>query len=701
MNYYKSTLTLLIAFTLTFSAYFSGAETIKKDVSEEKESIFDMPKKQAELTHLTRMMYIAMQQKNYVALEKVCTEGVKRFPDINTWSYNLACVQAIREEKDKAFENLEKSIDLGFTDVDHISQDPDLTNLKSDPRFNVLLKKAQKSKELKAESPLNSSKIIPFEPTNGVAMVSEANTAWNANLACFVSYFDLPANTNKTLQIKKGNSPTAVKLRKWQKQGTAAGNYGDFYDNRDRNHSNMSYGEYPYLTRIEYSEKAKENTLDRGITQRIMFNRITLGNASLAGHWSLPRLLMHQQNSMILEYAKYMSNQMYVYPEHKDHDAPTDEKNPGKGDTFPANIPYLIISQGSSGSDRPFLHAVADTLAAFRPETKEFLRKNGVLMPTIQMIFRYSQKTVSKPEDYLKGTTHPTVFDKTTLDSMKMIEMAQAIKTNSLPPVVQMKAVEEDQSVSGRDFFDPFPSQTLFDTPCAIARVMRSNKYEYRIVINAEDSKDLTGKPLTWNWVVLRGDKDRIKINKLNKEGSIAELIIQYQTSKPITPDSKLESPRVDIGVFVNNGEYYSAPGFVSFFFLNNEKRLYDKDNKIISIDYGAQNKYTDPMISVNKTWKDEYQYDKQGKLLGWKRIRGKDVQEFTAEGGLLIDRDNIGRPLSARKVNYKISNPERIIGSTLIQEDSDLILYYWYPNGLSTEGEVITKEEYEKRKLR
>ena len=701
MNYNKSRLTLLIL-TLTFSACFSGAETIKKNVSKQKESIFDMPKKQAELNQLTRMMYIATQQKNYVALEKVCTEGVKRFPEINTWSYNLACVQAIRGDKDKSFANLEKSIELGFTDVDHIKKDPDLANLKSDPRFNVLLKQARKGEKMQKASPLNKSKTIASIPIDGVAMVTESNTAWNANLSCFVSYFDLPKNTNKTLPVKKGKSSTAVKLREWQEQGTAAGNYGDFYDNRDRNHSNMSYKEYPYLTRIEYSKKAQENTLDRGTTQRIIFNRTTLGNASLAGHWSLPRLLMHQQNSMILEYAKYIQNHMYIYPEHRDHDVPTDDKKPGKGDTFPANTPYVIISQGSSGSDRPFLNAVADTLAAFRPDIKETLRQHGVLMPTIQMIFRYCQKTVSKPEDYLKGTTHPTVFDKRTLDSIKMIKMAHAMTTNSLPPVVQMKVVEEDKAVSGRDFFDPLPSQTLFNTPCAIARVMRSNKYEYRIVISAEDSKDLTGKPLKWHWVVLRGNKDRIKINKLNKKGSIAELIIQYQTSKPITPESKLESPRVDIGVFVSNGEYHSAPGFVTFFFLNNEKRLYDKDNKIISIDYGAQkDNYVDPMISVKKNWKDEYQYDRKGKLLGWKRIRGKDVQEFTAEGGLLIDRDRIGRPLSARKVNYKISNPKNIIISTLIQEDSDLVLYYWYPNGLSTEGEVITKEEYDKRKKR
>ena len=700
MNRYKSILKLARTFILTLSCFFILGTAEAQDNVSTKESLFDMPKRHAKLNQLTRMMYIAMQQKNYEALEKICAEGARQFPEINIWTYNLACSQSIRGDREKAFENLEKSIELGFTNVDHIKQDKDLASLRPDPRFKLLLDKAQKAEEQKAETP-QKKQIIQSEPIDGVVMVSESNTTWNAQLACFVSYFDLPANTNKSLPIKHGESPTAIKLREWQAQGTAAGNYGDFYDNRDRNHSNIKYSEYPYLTRIEYSEKAKENTLDRGITQRIMFNQTTIGNASLAGHWSLPRLLLHQQSSMMLEYAKYVSNHMYFYPEHRDHDAATDNEKSGKGDTYLANTPYFIISQGSSGSDRPFLHAVADTLAAFSPETKETLRKYGILMPTIQMIFRYSQKTVTKQEDYLKGTAHPSVFDKTNLDPLKMMEMAHAMTTNYLPPIVQMQVIEEDKAVSGKDFFEPIPSQTLFDTPCAIARVMRSNKYEYRIVISAENSKDLTGKPLTWYWVVLRGDKDRIKINKLNKEGSVAELIIPYHTSSLITPNSKIESPRVDIGVFVNNGKYYSSPGFVSFFFLNNENRLYDKTHKIISIDYGSQkNKYADPMISVKKSWKDEYLYDKQGKLLGWKRIRGADVQEFTAEGGLLIDRDRMGRPLSARKVNYKISNSKNIITSTLKQEDTDLILYYWYKTSLSKDGEIITKEEYDKRKM-
>src|SRR5437016_6329350 len=42
-------------------------------------------------------------------------------------------------------------------------------------------------------------------------------------------------------------------LRQWWKEGTAAGNVGDFYDNRDGDHSPLSLAPYPQLSAIKYS----------------------------------------------------------------------------------------------------------------------------------------------------------------------------------------------------------------------------------------------------------------------------------------------------------------------------------------------------------------------------------------------------------------------------------------------------------------
>src|SRR5262249_3375063 len=47
------------------------------------------------------------------------------------------------------------------------------------------------------------------------------------------------------------------------------------------------------------------------------------------------------------------------------------------------------------------------------------------------------------------------------------------------------------------------------------------------------------------------------------------------------------ESNRVDIGAFVHNGTYYSAPGFVTFSYLDNESRTYDDRGRLLERGYG------------------------------------------------------------------------------------------------------------------
>jgi tetratricopeptide (TPR) repeat protein len=53
--------------------------------------------------------------------------------------YNLGCSYALTNHLDQAFEALTKSIDLGYEDYDWMKSDPDLANLRDDPRFESLL----------------------------------------------------------------------------------------------------------------------------------------------------------------------------------------------------------------------------------------------------------------------------------------------------------------------------------------------------------------------------------------------------------------------------------------------------------------------------------------------------------------------------------------------------------------------------------
>ena len=276
-------------------------------------------------------------------------------------------------------------------------------------------------------------------------------------------------------------------------------------------------------------------------------------------------------------------------------------------------------------------------------------------MPTVQMIFRASNKPIAKPDDYLTGAAHPSAFESANLNVERMVDMAHELTRETLPAMVQLRVVEEDQPVVGRDYFDVGERERLFDTPCAIARIHRSTQYRRKIVVSAEASRDLNNRPLKFHWVVLRGDAEKITIKPRNDNQSVVELSIPYHGRRPIGPESKLESNRVDIGVFVHNGANYSAPGFVCVYTLDNEQREYDGE-RIKSVTYtGATDKgnYVDPVLDLPKSWRDEYRYDDQQRLLGWTRIRGESKEEFTPEGDLIVTRDSAGRPEKVRKVRY------------------------------------------------
>ena len=65
--------------------------------------------------------------------------------------YNMACIHAIKNEKDKAFECLDAAIAAGFANLNHLQVDPDLTNLRSDKRFSSYQTKWLNDEELFVE----------------------------------------------------------------------------------------------------------------------------------------------------------------------------------------------------------------------------------------------------------------------------------------------------------------------------------------------------------------------------------------------------------------------------------------------------------------------------------------------------------------------------------------------------------------------
>lgn len=398
------------------------------------------------------------------------------------------------------------------------------------------------------------------------------------------------AKTGPEATVCLGRGKLCEWLNGWYQAGKIAGNNRDWYDNRDGGHSMLNLKQFPQISVVQYTEDEKSRKLHWGAQRRIL-KQITIGNSSTSANvrkgGSNPRAHYYTRSiGLKFLYLQYRNSNLYIYPEHRDHD-PGHNGRPGYGDLYPTNTPYTVISQGSSGSDKVFVNAFVKTLAAFRPPVKEKLYQTGLLMPTLQMIFRSCNKNILNKKEYLAGKAHPTVFSGRNVDPLAMVEKARRIKLKEIPPLIQLKVIEEDRAVQGMDYFEADGSEKLADTPSVIARIFRRSAYKMRLVISAEKSMDINDRPLTYHWVVLRGDTKKISINPQD-DGAAAELIVAYSPRQPISKDAAIDSNRVDIGVFADNGTWYSAPGFVTIFFLDNEVRTYDSKNRIKDIYYAA-----------------------------------------------------------------------------------------------------------------
>lgn len=613
----------------------------------------------------------------YKEAEQILRRLVERFPASALYRYNLAAALARQGKADEALGSLSAAVEHGFENADLIERDPDFDTLRDHPQYRALLSRLADIAERKSREP--AVEIRPAVVADGRALVDETNTSWEPHNNLLFAQFKFPQEPPNG-PVRGADDEAARLLNAWTASGTAAGNRGDLYDNRDRGHSRLSAKLWPQVAHIQYGPKARSANVDYGVNAGILFNAITFGNSSTAltssFAWrSQARMVLTSADLVARAYLQYAANHIYVYPEHRDHDA-------AHGDLMPANTPYMIVSQGSSGSDKPFLNAVAGILAALRPDTKAFLRTNRLIAPTVQMVLRRGQHQVESDSDYLTAKAHPSVFSSKNLDMVKMLRLAHGLKAGSIPPVVRLSVTEEDKAESGTDYFaPPTIGERLFDTPSAIARIVRSTAYSRRIVVDASATKDPNGRPLTFHWVVLRGDADRIKIEPVGKRHDKAALEIPWHERHRVPFAPELTTDRVDIGVFAYNGVAYSAPAFVTFLFPGDQKRSYDANGRIGCIDYADpefKDRYVDPILFPQRDWRDCYTYDKAGNLTGWNRVSGGSVQRFTRHGAKVVETDSEGRPTLAEKVRYELE-PTRAGRPKVVQMPTGHFLSYRY----------------------
>lgn len=389
-------------------------------------------------------------------------------------------------------------------------------------------------------------------------------------------------------QITTRDDSVGRLLNEWYQDGTAAGLATITYENRDGQHSMLDTSLYPQLQLFQHSTSTGP---DKGPSSLLRMGP-TVGNCSMAASavsgGSLPRFNMMDPNGGRFLMIQYLANNLFVYPEHQDYDIGANGIG-GYGDLYPANTPAVLISQGSSGSDQPFVKAVLSTIAAFPRETQRALIQKRLLMPTVQAILRQTCRTVKKPDDYFTGAAHPVVFDAAMLDEEKMVRMAQTMTPDMIPPLAQVEVIEESEPQPGKNFFETTKPLThkLADARVFISRVFRGAMDEYGMTLDLSKSADLMGRPLQLRVQLLQGDPRAVRIESSGTQ-PYARLRIRWQP--PFITRTGIRSHRVDIGVFASNGSSISAPAIISFFMLPNERRFYNERGSLAEIDYQAPN---------------------------------------------------------------------------------------------------------------
>jgi len=616
-------------------------------------NVFDMPRVFPQHRHLQQQFIQALRAGKTAEMEEICRMGVELMPTDPTWQYNLACSLAYRADKGEALAALDRAIMLGFRDSKHIADDNDFKSLAELPEFKALVKKAEELQGQPVEG------VVQVAPTTGVMglpiEINAGNTTWDFNVGAFQTHFRFirPDTKKNDAYADAYQGPAQEAISGWLKDTRASGNFGDLYLNRDDGHSVLEVSNFPGLTPVVYGAEVKARNLHAALPNGF-FDFPVIGNASIAltsgPLWrSLPRAVLTDPFQPILTLQLMMSNQCWFYPAHRDY-------TPEGGDLYLANMPYFVTSLGSSFSDQPFMQAFAAAMAALRPETKQALVQSKMLAPVLQMAFRATQRTVKTPEDYLTGAAHPVVFDAANLDVDAMVRLVNALTPETLPPLVMLRTLNDAKAEPGIDFFDLRP-EGLFDTPFAIARVVRSVLTRDRTMTLEATTGNAAS---TFIWVVLQGDKEKITIKPLTPNASRVEITVAYHgTYRPTLPDgsqSAMTTSRVDIGCFVKAGDYYSPPAIVSFGYLANEERVYRDDGLIQSVDYANRaHRYADPALTLQKSWKDTYEYDAHGKLKGWRRTRGLGgvAERFTYAGHKVLATDNLNRPTRACAMQY------------------------------------------------
>lgn len=337
-------------------------------------------------------------------------------------------------------------------------------------------------------------------------------------------------------------------------------------------------------------------------------------------------------------------------------------KDKSIGKELPSNLGFQFAVVGDEDVTNRVNAILRATRDAMQPRVREEVEKYHYLGPTLQWLVRLTRQGVTNSTSYLNVNAREAVFEEADFNLALLTNKASRLRPGDIPAVAMVQPVfkvEPDHASilpaePGVDYPDIMPEQT-FATPYGIGVVLRApefNRYFRYMVVNLQKKSEIVWHTVAWvpQWCFRYNHKmtPNMGFNEIR-----------------IVPQSQFR--RIDMMVCQKKGDTIGPPTYISFYNIPHIKRKYDKNKKIISVEY-AHNRKSPPYdispIWIPRKWTDEYEY-RSNDIHGFTRefpmesLPLRAAEEFSNRGEIVLEKDYHSNPTLVRGVRYYVEGGE------------------------------------------